>query len=362
MLLSTSRARAVLVNARLFSTAAASASKPKLLLYRSESSDPFFNLAAEEWIFNTQDPQAHSLFWWRNGPSVIIGRFQNPWKECHVQMLVDNNVNLVRRKSGGGAVYQDLGNSIYTFVSPKKEFSIPRNNQIIVNALERFGIKAVPTGRNDIVVDGKKVSGAAFKHSLQHSLHHGTLLVNLDTTALPRYLNPNKAKLASKGVSSVEARVQNMIHLAPNMTHETLGDVLIQAFLKDYGAASTEIIPLNEKVLAGEKLFTSAFEELKDWNFRFGKTPEFTHNLETRFDWGIMDVFFNCKNGIITNATIYSDVLYPVLVETLQKQLTGVRYDVSSVKAALREAAGALKDTPCEKFVAEFEAWLVQKM
>jgi len=121
----------------------------------SDSNDPYFNLATEDWIFHDLNPEQHILFLWRNEECVILGRNQNPWTECDVQKLKENNVNLVRRHSGGGTVYQDLGNSIFTFLSSKEKYDKKRNFSIIINALQKFDIKAEQIGRNDI--DRKRV-------------------------------------------------------------------------------------------------------------------------------------------------------------------------------------------------------------
>lgn len=147
------------------------------------------------------------LFLWRNKPTIIIGKHQNPWKECRVQLLEQDGVVLARRRSGGGCVYQDLGNSVFSFLNPISDFSKEdyktMNNEVLLAGLKKLGIHdAEATGRNDLCVGGRKVSGSAYKLSLgkrdgsgRKALHHGTMLLNLDLTALERYLSPNKAKL-----------------------------------------------------------------------------------------------------------------------------------------------------------------------
>ena len=181
------------------------------------------------------------MFLWRNQPTIIIGKHQNPWKECHVQKLEQDGVILARRKSGGGCVYQDLGNSVFSFINPISDFSKQDfktlNNEVLINSLSSFGIKAEASGRNDMVVDGKKISGSAYKLKLgksngegRRSLHHGTMLLNLDLNALSRYLNPNKKKLESKGVSSVISRVMNLSEVAPHIDHDNFCSALEAAF------------------------------------------------------------------------------------------------------------------------------------
>jgi len=158
-----------------------------------------------------------------------------------VQKLNEEGVVLARRKTGGGCVYQDMGNSVFSFLNPMSDFSKEdyktMNNIVLIEGLKKLGIQAEPTGRNDIHVDGRKVSGSAYKLSLgkkdgsgRKSLHHGTMLLDLDLTALDRYLSPNKAKLLSKGVDSVISRVLNLKEKVPDISHEMFSQSLAGAF------------------------------------------------------------------------------------------------------------------------------------
>lgn len=170
------------------------------------------NLATEEYIFDHCNVVNPTLFLWRNKPTIIIGKHQNPWKECKVQQLEEDGITLARRKSGGGCVYQDLGNSVFSFINPVEQFEKvdfkTMNNDVLINALQsRFGITAAASGRNDLVIEkegevDKKISGSAYKLRLgnkegegRRSLHHGTMLLHLELSALGRYLNPSKLKL-----------------------------------------------------------------------------------------------------------------------------------------------------------------------
>ena len=172
----------------------------KLKVFHSNSTNPWFNLATEDWIFRDMDPQIPILFLWRNAPTVVIGRFQNPWAECDLDKMKQDQVKLTRRQSGGGAVYHDLNNSCFTFMSSKEDYSQKINNQILVNALSKFDIKAIPSGRNDILVGDRKVSGSAFKETKDRKFHHGTMLLKTDLSKLASYLKPKKKKLESKGI------------------------------------------------------------------------------------------------------------------------------------------------------------------
>lgn len=210
-------------------------------ILHAESNNILFNLATEEYMFDHLPTRSPILFLWRNSPTIIIGKHQNPWKECRVQLLEDDGITLARRKSGGGCVYQDFGNSVFSFLNPIQDFGTQdyktMNNDILIQSLKKFGVNAEPTGRNDICVDGRKVSGSAYKLSLgkrdgsgRKSLHHGTMLLDLDLNALQKYLNPNKAKLLSKGVDSVISRVMNLKERVPDISHEQFSSALAVAF------------------------------------------------------------------------------------------------------------------------------------
>lgn len=182
------------------------------------------NLATEEYIFEHLNVVNPCLFLWRNTKTIIIGKHQNPWKECYVQKLEDDKVILARRQTGGGCVYQDLGNSVFSFINPVDAFDKvdykTMNNDVLIGSLKNgFGINAEASGRNDLVIKyendhDRKISGSAYKLKLgnkdgagRRSLHHGTMLLDIELGALGNYLCPNKAKLESKGVDSVVSRV-----------------------------------------------------------------------------------------------------------------------------------------------------------
>ncbi|MED6317513.1 MAG: lipoate--protein ligase [Pseudomonadota bacterium] len=183
----------------------------KLRILKSAVTNPWFNLATEDWIFNTLNPDSHTLFLWRNSETVVIGRSQNPWVECKTDKMAADDVFLARRQSGGGAVFHDLGNTNFTFLSPKHAYDQTANFTIIINALKKLGIDATLSGRNDMQVGDRKISGSAFKHAADRSFHHGTLLVNANMQKLGDYLNPHPLKLKAKGIKSVRARVANLV-------------------------------------------------------------------------------------------------------------------------------------------------------
>ncbi|MGL5540172.1 MAG: lipoate--protein ligase family protein [Erysipelotrichaceae bacterium] len=184
-------------------------------VYFSHSVDPHYNLALEEYLLDHMPADAQVLLLWQNEPSVIIGQNQDAASEVHLDLLRQDHVHLVRRSSGGGAVYQDLGNLNFSFLMPTATYDLDTQFSIIIAALARFGIQAQRSGRNDLCVQERKVSGNAFLKRKHHQLHHGTLLVEVDFARLQAYLHVHPLKLQSKKVTSVVSRVANLSEFAP---------------------------------------------------------------------------------------------------------------------------------------------------
>ena len=331
----------------------------KLRILKSEVTNPWFNLATEDWIFQELDSDTHILFLWRNAETVVIGRSQNPWVECKTDKMEEDGVYLARRQSGGGAVFHDLGNTNFTFLSPKEDYNQDANFQIIVNALKKLGIEATQSGRNDMQVGERKISGSAFKHAIDRSFHHGTLLVNANMQKLGDYLNPHPLKLQAKGIKSVRSRVANLVDFNDTVTHESLSDAIIEAFCEYYGQ-TVEVEELDEASLKSEPHLNKYYEQMADWDWRFGKTPAFSHHIETRFDWGIVDLHLDVQQAVITDVVIFSDALNVELIDELKQTLTDTKYTIAEVQAKLQALKRERTDLADQ--VADFEQWLVGQM
>lgn len=333
--------------------------KPKLRILISETFDPWFNLATEEWIFREMDPTVQTLFLWRNDHTVVIGRNQNPWTECNLKKMEEDGVRLARRTSGGGAVYQDLGNTCYTFLSPREGYDRATNSTIILNALKKFGIVAEASGRNDLVVqdpDGpKKFSGSAFRETRDRAFHHGTFLMSVDLSKLAQYLTPHPKKMQSKGRTSVRARVINLTEINPEIRHEVLVPALIESFCEYYGSTAVPEI-LNPESLEKIPQLQEKFLELRSWEWRFGHAPQFQTQLTEYLSWGFVDVFLDADHGHVSRVELYSDSLFPHLIETLQRSLQGIAFSKAGVSIACEKAREALPANVAE--INEFEAWM----
>ncbi|WCH25996.1 lipoate--protein ligase A [Aeromonas salmonicida] len=330
-----------------------------LRLLVSDSHDPLFNLAVEECIFRQMDPNQRVLFLWRNANTVVIGRAQNPWKECNTRRMEEDGVTLARRSSGGGAVFHDLGNSCFTFMAGKPGYDKSISTAIVLDALKLLGVSAFASGRNDLLVatqDGdRKVSGSAYRETHDRGFHHGTLLLDADLSRLANYLNPDPKKLAAKGISSVRSRVANLCELLPGIEHQQVSHALIEAFFAHYGAhvSPEHISPTQLPDLPG---FADTFARQRSWEWNFGHAPAFTHQLDERFDWGGVELHFDVEKGVIGRAQIFSDSLDPAPLDALAQRLVGVTYRSDAIAALL----GQLKtDFPARQ--AELDAlagWL----
>lgn len=307
-----------------------------LRLLVSDSHDPLFNLAVEECIFRQMDPNQRVLFLWRNANTVVIGRAQNPWKECNTRRMEEDGVTLARRSSGGGAVFHDLGNSCFTFMAGKPGYDKSISTAIVLDALKLLGVSAFASGRNDLLVatqDGdRKVSGSAYRETLDRGFHHGTLLLDADLSRLANYLNPDPKKLAAKGISSVRSRVANLCELLPGIEHQQVSHALIEAFFTHYGArvSPEHISPIQLPDLPG---FADTFARQRSWEWNFGHAPAFTHQLDERFDWGGVELHFDVEKGVIGRAQIFSDSLDPAPLDALAQRLVGVAYRSDAIAA-----------------------------
>lgn len=309
-----------------------------LRLLVSDSHDPLFNLAVEECIFRQMDPNQRVLFLWRNANTVVIGRAQNPWKECNTRRMEEDGVTLARRSSGGGAVFHDLGNSCFTFMAGKPGYDKSISTAIVLDALKLLGVSAFASGRNDLLVatqDGdRKVSGSAYRETHDRGFHHGTLLLDADLSRLANYLNPDPKKLAAKGISSVRSRVANLCELLPGIEHQQVSHALIEAFFTHYGArvSPEHISPTQLPDLPG---FAETFARQRSWEWNFGHAPAFTHQLDERFDWGGVELHFDVEKGVIGRAQIFSDSLDPAPLDALAQRLVGVTYRSDAIAALL---------------------------
>lgn len=335
----------------------------KLKVFLSDSLNPYLNLATEEWIFHNLDPSQQVLFLWRNEETVVIGRNQNPWSECNLAQMKADKVHLARRTTGGGAVFHDLGNTNFTFLSPKDAYKRENNVSIILNALKTFGIQGEASGRNDLLVpfeDGpRKFSGSAYREKKDRAFHHGTLLFHADLMRLGNYLTPNPKKLQSKGKESVRARVTNLNAIHPEINHDKIVPAMIQAFEEFYGGKA-EIEELSLESLPKIPSLKEQFDLLSSWDWLYGSTLEFTHKMDDYLTLGFFDFHFQVDDAKIVDLKIYTDCLYPQVTEEITEHLKGKSYESLTIQKAFAELKNRYSDL--EAGLAELETWLIKNI
>lgn len=295
-------------------------------LYLSESFDPKFNLSVEEWLMDCSEINDVVLFLWQNENTIVIGRNQNPYKECDVKRLEEDRVQLVRRLSGGGAVYHDLGNLNFTFIASDGNYNLESNMSIILDAVSQFGINGHFNGRNDLLADERKFSGNAFVSDKGFNCHHGTLLVDVDLDKLSEYLTVSPLKLQSKGIDSVSSRVVNLKELSPQITIGHLKDALIKCFNKFYQAKAQPII-LKENIID----VAAYIKKYSSWKWNYSESPDFTISVEDRFDWGIIEINLDVSDGVIQNCKVFTDAVIAVDFKSLEEGFKQKSFKESSL-------------------------------
>lgn len=276
-----------------------------LYVIRSQQNDPRHNLALEEYLLRRVEPGQCILYLWQNQRTVVIGRNQNAESECRIQTLEEDGGHLVRRLSGGGAVYHDLGNLNFTFLATHGDYDVAKQTEVILRAVQLVGIQAEKTGRNDLTVDGQKFSGHAYYRTGDQCYHHGTLMVDVDMAPLEKYLNVSPLKLQAKGVKSVRSRVTNLRNYRPDLTIQRLNQALVEAFGQVYGLPVEELRyeDLDQAALAeGQTRFSRP-----EWIY--GDSRPLEVSREARFDWGVLRLDHSQEEGIITQAALWSDGL-----------------------------------------------------
>ncbi|WP_318494822.1 lipoate--protein ligase [Photobacterium leiognathi] len=307
-------------------------------VFISQSTQPWFNLAVEDAIFRNMPADQQVLFLWRNADTVVIGRAQNPWKECNTGKMEQDGITLARRQSGGGAVFHDLGNTNFTFMAGKPQYDKNVSTNIVLSALKKLGINAKATGRNDLVVevgeDERKFSGSAYRETMDRGFHHGTLLLNADLTRLANYLNPDKKKLEAKGITSVRSRVTNLSDINPDIHHDNVCEAIKEAFFTHYGER-VEVEYISPENLPDMPGFSEKYQNQSSWEWNFGNTPQFMHSMDERFTWGGIELHLDVKKGQIIAIKTFTDSLDPAPIELLEAALLNIEYNASAIDNAI---------------------------
>ncbi len=289
----------------------------------SDSRNVYDNQALEEYLFDNVEDDQVILYMWQNDNTVVIGKNQNAYKECNLAAMEERQINLARRISGGGAVFHDKGNLNFTFIAHKRNYDTKRQFEIIIAALSRFGINAEMRGRNDLLVDGRKISGSAFCRRGDRCLHHGTILMSSDLDILTEVLNVDKQKLILKGVDSVRSRVANLNEFDPYITAvRIITDLIVLFGATIKGRVSELAMPSDNQLKPYRDRFSS-----EEWIM--GRNFDSDLAAYKRFHWGEIDCRVKLNEGIIADAIIYSDALNEQLIAAVTKSLIGRNFETS---------------------------------
>ena len=300
----------------------------------TSDTNPFKNLACERLLLESVQEEEVILYLWQNEKTVVIGKNQNIWKEVNLNALKQDHGTAVRRLSGGGAVFHDLGNLNFTFLMRKANVDLDKQFSVIIEALKSFGLDAKKSGRNDLEIDGYKFSGNAFYESKGHCYHHGTLLVAVNMEHLSKYLNVSKEKLKSKSVNSVRSRVKNLNQFCSDITIDSIQKALVQSFEKIYGKAERiEIQSLNQDQLETYE------QQFRSWDWLYGRAIPFDHEIQKRFVWGEIMIQLHVNKGIIEDLNVYSDSLDPHYIDSIAHDLVGCAYEADTMIRHLQEHA-----------------------
>ena len=309
----------------------------------NESTDPHYNLALEEYVLKYLEPEESFILLWQNEPSVIIGRNQNTVEQINSDYIKEQGIHVVRRMSGGGAVYHDLGNLNFTYIvrNDEKGVNFRRFTEPVIRALKRLGVPAEFNSRNDIAIEGQKFSGNAQYFYKDRILHHGTILFNVDLSQVQNVLKVKENKFASKGIKSVRSRVTNISpYLNQNCSMEVFKQLLLTYMFEEAGEPLLEY-HLTEQDLVGIQQLME--ERYTKWEWNYGSSPNFTVKKAERFACGEIEIGLRVEKGSITECKIYGDFFGSLDVQDLEGKLVGLRYGEEGVR-------DLLQSVPLEKY------------
>lgn len=286
---------------------------------RNTSTDPYFNMAFDEYCLEKLPSGENFFFLWRNRPSVIIGLNQNAYSEVNLEYLKSSSISLARRVTGGGAVYHDLQNLNYTFVG-EKVTPAP-----FVDALKALGVDAQLTGRNDIFVEGRKVSGYARRVWHNREIVHGTMMYDVDLEELTKALSVEGSKVEAKGIASVRSRVANLKPFLPQFS--SLEEV--KTALEKIISKGDEEFRLSSNALA--EIEETAKNKFSSWEWIYGQSREADIKRTAKLPCGTITVNLSIDRGLIKNLSFEGDFLGGLNPSGLAESLTGVRFERSSV-------------------------------
>lgn len=301
----------------------------------SPSNDPYFNLALEQYVFDKMSRDEEYFMLWQNDNAIIIGKHQNTIEEINHEYVKQKGISVVRRLSGGGAVYHDLGNLNFTFIVDKgdiSKFDFSKFCNPIVKALEQFDVRADINGRNDITINGKKFSGNSQYIKKNRIMHHGTIMYDSNIGVVASSLKVSKDKIYSKGVKSVKSRVANVKeHMKEDIPIDEFKKLLLHYMFEE--SDLTEYKLTNEDIKNIETIMNDRYST---WEWNFGTSPKYNILKERRFDdCGKIELYMEVNNGIINNIKIFGDYFGNGDSIDISNKLIGCKIEEEEISDAL---------------------------
>lgn len=298
--------------------------------------NPRVNLAFEEYAIRNLALDDEILLFYINGPSIIIGRNQNTIEEINVDYVEEHDIKVVRRLSGGGAVYHDLGNLNFSFIAPNSAdnfHNFRKFTQPVIDVLHSMGVNAELSGRNDILVEDHKISGNAQYVAGPRMVSHGTLLWKTDLSRVGEALKPKQAKFESKGIKSVRSRVANITEYLPDQHPDIMEfrQAIINGVFQNGKVNEYKLSAADWEGVA--KLAESRYQT---WDWNYGKSPAFGLKRETRYAGGCIEALLDVEKGIIQHVKFYGDFFGQHDVSALEERLEGVAYRPEAIRERLQ--------------------------
>jgi len=299
--------------------------------------DPYINLAIEEYVLQNFGEEDTYLLFYVNGPSIIIGRNQNSVEEVNTEYVDANDIKVVRRLSGGGAVYHDEGNLNFSFITKddgESFHNFAKFTKPVVEALNEIGVPAELIGRNDLEVEGRKISGNAMFATKGRMFSHGTLMLDSEIEHVVEALNVSKEKIESRGIKSIRSRVANISEfLDEKISMDDFKELILTHI---FGVDNVKDVPSYELTDEDwEKIHEISENRYQKWEWNYGKSPAYNFKQSHKFPSGLLDVRLNVKKGTIEECTIFGDFFGVGNVKDIEEKLIGVRHERKALIEAL---------------------------
>jgi lipoate-protein ligase A len=323
-----------------------------MLCIYNPGTDPYFNLAAEEYFLDGCQEDVFML--WRNEPAIIVGKFQNSLAEINLDYVKEKQIKVVRRQTGGGAVFHDLGNLNFTFIESNSNGNFRTFTEPILEVLHQLGVDARFEGRNDLTIDGMKISGNAQCVHHGRTLHHGTLLFAAEMTDLSQALKVNPLKFQDKAVKSVRKRVTNISEYLSDKKFTVLD--LADCIMRHVQSTREHAITYQLTEADKQAINRLVKEKYSTWEWNFGQSPRYTFHKAAKTGAGMVEVYLYIEKAEIQEVRIYGDFFSIKDIHELEKLLTGLPHNMDSLSAVINtiELEDYIRNITAEEFLPLF--------